>query len=191
MKKIFFSIVVAFVGMATCNAQKIEEAEFIGVVKAFKANDPDSIAIPLERSVARLVGKATGSKIWWGIGSTRLHIDIPNSHSKCVFKAGEKYNLVVRVANNSYEPQSQISLFKVKSKSDSRRGEMGTVTKFEGTFNPSTIPDVIAIDGKKFGKSSYIIGLPTLEEGEYSVYVTNPDQANSTSIIVYTFRIEK
>lgn len=189
MRKTLLCIAFAFVGIMG-NAQKIEEADFVGMVKAFKSNDPDSIAIPLERSVTRVVGKATGSKIWWGIGSTRLHMDIPEAHSSCVLKSSEIYDLVIRVANNDYEPQSQVSIFEVKSKSKNRRGELGTVTKFDGKLNPSTIPDVIPIEGKKFGKSSYVIRLPKLTPGEYCVFVTNPDQANATSIIVYTFRLE-
>ena len=168
-----------------------QEPDFVGVAKAFDSNDPDSIEISLERSVARLVGKATGSKIWWGIGSTRLHIDIPGNKSTCALKLGHDYELVVKVANNNYDPQSQMALFKLSSSAKKRRGEFGTVTKFDGKFNPSTIPDVIPISGKKYGESSYLIKLPSLQAGEYGIFVSNPDQANSTSIIVYTFRIEK
>ena len=100
MKKTLLFIAFAFVGIIA-NAQKIEEADFVGVVKAFKSNDPDSIAIPLERSVTRVVGKATSSKIWWGIGSTRLHMDISEAHSSCVLNSRETYDFVVRVANNN------------------------------------------------------------------------------------------
>ena len=190
MKKIFITFAFILAGMASY-AQKIVEADFIGNTKAFMVNDPDSTAISLERSIAKLVGKATGSKIWWGIGSTRLHIDVPGKHSTCSFKLGEKFELVVKVGNNDYDPQSQLALFRLKSETKSRRGEFGTVTKFDGKFNPSTIPNVIPIEGKKYGKSSYIISLPNLPIGEYGLFVTNPDQANTTSLIVYSFRIEK
>ena len=60
----------------------------------------------------------------------------------------------MRVGNNDYDPLSQISVFKVSKGQKNRRGEFGKVTKFDGKFNPSTIPNTILFEGKKFGEHS-------------------------------------
>ena len=189
MKKIVFTIMAMCCINAT--AQKIQEADFIGNVRAFNTSDKDSVVISLDRVVCELVGKATGSKIWWGVGSTRLHAKIPGKQSNCTMKLHEKYDLIVRVGNNDYDPMSQIAIFQITKNINSRRAELGKVTKFDGKFNPSTIPNTIPFEGKKYGDHSYIISLPDMPVGEYAVLVSNPDQANSTSLIIYTFQVSK
>lgn len=188
MRKFVIVIVAAF--SLNVSAQKLQEAEFIGNVRAFDPNDADSVAFPLDRVVCELIGKATGSKIWWGIGSTRLHIKIPGRQSNCVLGLHKNNQLIVRVGNNDYDPLSQISVFKVSKGPKNRRGEFGKVTKFDGKFNPSTIPNTISFEGKKYGAHSYIISLPDLPVGEYGIFVSNPEQANTTSLIVYTFQVK-
>ena len=188
MKKLLLMIVVLY--PMFISAQKLQEADFIGNVRAFDPNDKDSVAIPLDRAACELVGKATGSRIWWGIGSTRIHIKIPGKQSNCTLKQHSNYQLIVRVSNNNYDPLSQVTIFPISSSgSNSRRAELGKVEKFVGNFNPSTIPDAVQFEGKKYGNYSYIIDPHDLPKGEYAVFVSNPEQANSTSLIIYTFRV--
>ena len=64
MKNLIYLIVALFF-VAGANAQKIKEADFAGNVRAFM---PDSSIVQLEKTNVQVKTKATGSKIWWGIG---------------------------------------------------------------------------------------------------------------------------
>jgi hypothetical protein len=79
-------------------------------------------------------------------------------------------------------------LFKMEVKGKNRRGQMGKVNNFMG--NSVQGFEQINYEGKKFGKSSYIIDPGTLPVGNYGVVVLNPDKPNDTNLIVYSFDIK-
>ena len=183
MKKILFILAFGF-ALAT-NAQKIQEADFVGNVRAFT---PDSTITQLDKNNVQIKAKATGSKIWWGIGSTKQFIEVPGKSAKAKIAAGSGVQFFVRGQNNSLDPSSVVMVFKMEVKGSNRRGQMGKVNNFVG--NSQSGFKQIDFEGKKFGTSSYIIDPGNLDAGEYGIVVLNPDKPNDTNLIVYSFSIQ-
>jgi hypothetical protein len=182
MRKVLFIFTLLFA--LTANAQKIQEAEFSGNVRAFM---PDSTIVQLDKTNVQVKTKATGSKIWWGIGSSKAFIEVPGNEAKAKFKTDSGFQLVVKVSDNNIDPSSVVMLFKMEVKGKNRRGQMGKVNNFMG--NSVQGFEQINYEGKKFGKSSYIIDPGTLPVGNYGVVVLNPDKPNDTNLIVYSFDV--
>ena len=178
-------IIVTLFFALTANAQKIKEADFSGNVRAFL---PDSTIVQLDKTNVQVKTKATGSKIWWGIGSSKAFIEVPGNEAKAQFKSDSGFQLIVKVSDNNIDPSSVVMLFKMEVKGKNRRGQMGKVNNFMG--NSVQGFEQINYEGKKFGKSSYIIDPGTLPEGNYGVVVLNPDKPNDTNLIVYSFDVK-
>jgi hypothetical protein len=182
MRQLLFIFTLFFA--LTASAQKIKEADFTGNVRAFM---PDSTIVQLDKTNVQVKTKATGSKIWWGIGSSKAFIEVPGNEAKAKFKTDSGFQLVVKVSDNNIDPSSVVMLFKMEVKGKNRRGQMGKVNNFMG--NSVQGFEQINYEGKKFGKSSYIIDPGTLPVGNYGVVVLNPDKPNDTNLIVYSFDI--
>ena len=182
MRQLLFIFTLLFA--LTASAQKITEADFTGNVRAFM---PDSTIVQLDKTNVQVKTKATGSKIWWGIGSSKAFIEVPGNEAKAKFKTDSGFQLVVKVSDNNIDPSSVVMLFKMEVKGKNRRGQMGKVNNFMG--NSVQGFEQINYEGKKFGKSSYIIDPGTLPVGNYGVVVLNPDKPNDTNLIVYSFTI--
>ena len=182
MRKLLFIFTLFFA--LTASAQKIKEADFTGNVRAFM---PDSTIVQLDKTNVQVKTKATGSKIWWGIGSSKAFIEVPGNEAKAKFKTDSGFQLVVKVSDNNIDPSSVVMLFKMEVKGKNRRGQMGKVNNFMG--NSVQGFEQINYEGKKFGKSSYIIDPGTLPVGNYGVVVLNPDKPNDTNLIVYSFDV--
>jgi hypothetical protein len=182
MRQLLFIFTLFFA--LTASAQKIKEADFTGNVRAFM---PDSTIVQLDKTNVQVKTKATGSKIWWGIGSSKAFIEVPGNEAKAKFKTDSGFQLVVKVSDNNIDPSSVVMLFKMEVKGKNHRGQMGKVNNFMG--NSVQGFEQINYEGKKFGKSSYIIDPGTLPVGNYGVVVLNPDKPNDTNLIVYSFDI--
>ncbi len=164
----------------------LKEAEFIGDVRIVNA---DSTTTNLEKNNVGLITKATGSKIWWGIGSSRAFIKVPGKYSSSRFPEETKLQFIVRVADNNLDPMSVVSIFPFVIKGKDRRAEFGHVNNYLG--NSSSGLKRLDYEAKKFGEHSYIITLTTIKPGEYGIIVNNPNlQRDDSNIIVYSFAIE-
>ena len=180
-----FLIIISIFSALTVSAQKVKEADFVGNVRAFM---PDSSIVNLDKTNVQIKTKATGSKIWWGIGSSKAFVEVPGSEAKTQFKSDSGYQFVVKVADNNIDPSSVVMIFNMEVKGKNRRAQMGKVNNFMG--NSVQGFEQINYEGKKFGKSSYIIDPGTLSAGNYGVVVLNPDKPNDTNLIVYSFTIK-
>ena len=120
MRQLLFIFTLLFA--LTANAQKIKEADFSGNVRAFL---PDSSIVMLDKTNVQVKTKATGSKIWWGIGSSKAFIEVPGNEAKAKFKTDSGFQLVVKVSDNNIDPSSVVMLFKMEVKGKNRRGQMG------------------------------------------------------------------
>ena len=67
-----FLIIISIFSALTVSAQKVKEADFVGNVRAFM---PDSSIVNLDKTNVQIKTKATGSKIWWGIGSSKAFVE--------------------------------------------------------------------------------------------------------------------
>ena len=179
-----FLIIISIFSALTVSAQKVKEADFVGNVRAFM---PDSSIVNLDKTNVQIKTKATGSKIWWGIGSSKAFVEVPGSEAKTQFKSDSGYQFVVKVADNNIDPSSVVMIFNMEVKGKNRRAQMGKVNNFMG--NSVQGFEQINYEGKKFGKSSYIIDPGVLPAGNYGIVVLNPDKPNDTNLIVYSFTI--
>lgn len=176
------------------NAQsKVKEAEFIGNVRYLQE---DSTTLNLDKSVVKVKTKASGSKMWWGVGSQKAFFEVPGKTSKCVISRMGKdylhgyYDFIIRTSDNEIDPSSIILVFKYELKGGNRRVQLGKVHNRFG--NSEYGAETLAFEGKKFGKSSYIITLQGLQAGEYGVSVRNPklESSGDTNAIIYSFTIK-
>jgi len=179
-----FLFLIALVSALAVSAQKIQEAEFVGNVRAFL---PDSSIIMLDKTNVQVKIKATGSKIWWGIGSSKAFVEVPGKEANAQFKSDGGFQFVVKVADNNIDPSSVVMIFRMEVKGKNRRAQMGKVNNFMG--NSVQGFQQINFEGKKYGNSSYIINPGTMAAGNYGVVVLNPDKPNDTNLIVYSFTV--
>ena len=104
-------IVIFFLFVISTNSyaqNKLKEADFIGNVRFLKA---DSSTINLERTNVQMKTKATGSKMWLGIGSSKAFVEVPGKSAKNRFSSNSVIKFIVRVADNDLDPMSIVSLF--------------------------------------------------------------------------------
>lgn len=181
----FLLFVGAIVSALNLSAQKIQEADFIGNVRAFT---PDSTIVTLDKTNVQIKAKATGSKIWWGIGSTKAFIEVPGKEANAQLASDSGFQFVVKVADNNLDPSSVVMIFHMEVKGKNRRAQMGKVNNFMG--NSVQGFEQINYEGKKFGTSSYIIDPGVLPPDNYGIVVLNPDKPNDTNLIVYSFTVK-
>ena len=187
MKKVLFFIMCL---TAVCNMSsaqsKLKEADFIGNVRILNA---DSTTSNLERMNVQLKTKATGSKIWWGIGSSKAFIEVPGKNANTKLSSGNDVKFIVRVADNNLDPMSIVSIFQYTIKGKNRRAQFGKVNNASG--NSTAGLKRLDFEGEKFGEHSYIITLTNKEPGEYGIIVNNPNlQRDDSNLVVYSFALE-
>lgn len=186
MKKLFVSFVLATFAIGGFAQSKVKEADFVGNVRVLNA---DSTTTNLDKYSAQVKTKATGSKIWWGIGSSKAFAVVPGATSNCILQSGQAIELLVRSTNNELDPTSIVQVFQYEVKGKNRRAHMRKVNNLYG--NSSIGLESMSFEGKKFGKSSYIITLPALNAGEYGVYVRNPNLENDDkNLVLYSFTVK-
>ena len=185
MKRIVLCIAV-FISALCVNAQsKLQEADFVGNVRVLNA---DSTTLNLDKLATQVKSKATGSKIWLGVGSTKSFIEVPGKASSIVFEKDTPMKLVVRGSDNNLDPTSVVSIFQYIIKGGDRRAVFGKINNLFG--NSESGLKKISFEGKKFGKNSYIIEFTVSEPGEYGIMVNNPTLENeSSNIVVYSFSV--
>ena len=126
-------------------SQELEEADFVGNVRAFT---PSNNIINLDKTNVQIKVKATGSKIWWGIGSSKQFIEVPGPNANTKIANNSGYKFIVKAANNSMDPSNIVMLFKLEKKGKNRRAQMGKVNNAFG--NSSSGFDQINFEGKKY-----------------------------------------
>lgn len=186
MRKILFLLLFALVSISSFSQSKLKEADFIGDVRALNI---DSTTINLEKVVTKIKTKATGSKIWWGIGSSKAFIEVKGKTSSASFQKESPIQFIIKASDNNLDPLSVISVFQYDIKGGDRRAVFGKVNNLFG--NSDSGLKLVSYNGKKFGSASYIIELSEKNPGEYGIIVRNPNlQNNDSSQIVYSFTIK-
>lgn len=80
----------------------------------------------------------------------------------------------MRAVDNETDPLSVINLFKFEKTSKARKAEVAFAGTFSGTSENNI--DFVDFSAEKYGKSSYLITVETLEAGsEYGLIVRNPN----------------
>jgi hypothetical protein len=164
---------------------QVVEPDFIG--EAFVLNN-DSTTVSLDKEIADFSSGTSWSSNSWNA----LSLEIRGGYSQTRFLPS--YNvplkIVVRAVDNNSDPLAIVSIIKFKAR-PSKRSVVLSVDN-SGTFMNSRTNsnDIIRFNGKKFGKTSYIIELKNLESGEYGIIVSNPNGRDQKRTVVSCFGID-
>lgn len=169
-------------GMAA--AQQLEP-EFVGEVNYLK--DPQTV-VALEKQRTVLKTKAGASVYLTGIGKVKSKINVAGGQSPVRVPSSGKLQFIVRAVDNNSDPMSIVNVFRFKANSKARKAEVSSASSFGGTSQNNL--DYVSFTAKKYGTSSYLIEIASLEPGEYGITVTNPNNKDEKSMIVSCFGVD-
>lgn len=182
MKRKFFLAFLSLGLMTFANAQtiKISEPEFAGSM--VYVNDTIGSGIPLEKQVCSMKTKAGASMYIVGVGKVTSSSVVKGKSSPVRIQKKENLQFIIRVTDNSVDPSTIINVFKLTEKKDTRTVELASA----GTFQASKSNDIqyLPFVGKKYGDSSYLIEISSIETGEYAI--TLPERRD----LFYMFGVE-
>jgi hypothetical protein len=172
MKKLLF---IAFVfNCIVLNAQtKIEEPEFSGNV--VYVNDSIGSGIRLETQTASIKTNANGMAyvpvIGIFAGKATSKNAIQGVASSVQIDKRIKVQFIVKVSDNSIDPVTVINVFKLKVEKNKRTIDLASASAL-GSSKSGDIA-YLTFQGKKYGKSSYLLTIDTIEPGEYAITLAN------------------
>lgn len=185
MKKVLFFALLMVLGCVSAFGQA-NEPEFIGEVNLVT---DDGKATLLDKEAIQIKTKAGASLYIVGIGSVKSRITIKSPKAAARVKDGEPFNLIVRGDDNDSDPMAVIDLFQFEVKGKQRRAEMSKSNTFGGTSEGNM--KRVKFTAKRYGKSSYILTMPSIGPGEYGVIVRNPNNRDEKSVIVACFGVDE
>lgn len=165
-------------------AQQLEP-EFVGEVNYLK--DPQTV-VALEKQRTVLKTKAGASVYLTGIGKVKSKINVAGGQSPVRVPSSGKLQFIVRAVDNNSDPMSIVNVFRFKANSKARKAEVSSASSFGGTSQNNL--DYVSFTAKKYGTSSYLIEIASLEPGEYGITVTNPNNKDEKSMIVSCFGVD-
>lgn len=182
-RKLTFIIAFAMASLLAFS-QQIEEPEFIGEVLLI---ENDSAATLLEKKLVTITVKADATMYIFGMGKVKEKVEVDGEKSPIRVKAG-KLKMIVRSSDNQSDPMSIISLFQFEVKKGKRKVMTSTVGTFTGAKSGNTTS--VYFSAKKYGESSYILTIPSIEPGEYGFTVANPNNKDEKTIVVSAFGVD-
>ncbi len=151
---LILSFLLFSISQANCQKEKnirIAEPEFSGT--AVFVNDTVGNGVLLEQQTATFEDRFVTYKYAVKVCCSTVFADTINSQ------------FIVRVSDNSLNPQDEISIIKLKIE-NSRR-----------TWNYSK-PETVEFKVKKYGASSYLITVPKFTIGQYAIRFKNNNTVN-------------
>lgn len=165
--KIVFVLICSFLFLNELHAQrfKITEPEFSG--NMVYVNDTIGEGISLEKQTCSTKTQGSASLYITGIGKVKSSSLVKGYQSDIRINQHSKLNFIIKVTDNSIDPITLINIFKLEQKKNYRLVELGA----SGTFSGVTSNDIkfLKFKGKKYGTSSYIIEIDSIEPGEYAI----------------------
>jgi|ERR1035437_613964 hypothetical protein len=154
MKRNLLILAVLLFSITQANCQKekkirISEPEFSGI--AVFVNDSMGKGILLEQQTATMGKVKLRSK------ETSLEV---NFCSSTVFADTINSQFIVRVSDNSINPNDVISVVKMNIENNKRTWKFSK-------------PETVEFEAKKYGTNSYLITIPKLHVGQYGIYFKN------------------
>ncbi len=176
-------LIIASLVLATSVLGQDNEPEYIGEAYSLKA---DGAFVKLEKEIGGFSSGVSWSSNSWNA----LNLEVAGGSSSTRFPANQPLQLVIRAIDNNSDPLTIVSIYKLKSKGKKRTVLLSTDNS--GTFLKSRTNSkgLIKFEGKKYGKSSYLITLKDLEAGEYGIVVANPNTRDEKRTVVSCFAIE-
>lgn len=166
------------------DAQTIEEPEFIGESILLKS---DNTTVPLEKQLTQSRSVASTGLILTGIGKFRQQIQIDGCCANIKFAKSDNVKIIIRSVDNLSDPLSVIKIFKFEQKKNYRRAELLSASTLGSIKNNNL--QYITFVGKKFGASSYILQLNSIQPGEYGITISNPNNLDQKQTITSTFAV--
>jgi len=163
----------------------VKEPDFIGEAFILKA---DSTSLKLEKETVKIKTKAGASMYIVGIGKVKSKIEVDGCCSNSRTSSNNDLKIVVKSVDNLTDPLSIISLFKFDDKKKVRKAELSSAGTFSGGSNNNL--DYVEFVGEKFGESSYLITITSIDIGDYGKIVRNPNSLDEKSTIVSTFGVD-
>ncbi len=161
------------------------EPEWTGEVAILKI-DGDTISVPTEKAIPQVKTSASAGRLLVGIGNVRRKAVIKNGRSTTQIEPGEVVTIVVKCKDNDTDPTSFIQVVKFEEKKKERKTELANVN-WLGNVSEGNM-EFLNFNGKRYGKSSYILTFPAVE-GEYGVRVLNPNDVDEKTTVFYCFGI--
>ncbi|NBL63611.1 hypothetical protein GV828_00165 [Flavobacterium sp. NST-5] len=184
MKTKLFSMLAVSLFTATCFAQSTEEPEFVGEAMLVNADQSHTL---LEKQLTQSRTAASTGLMLTGIGKVRTQLQIDGCCSGIVLDKNKEVKLIIRGVDNLTDPLSIVRIFKFEKRKKYRRAELAAVNNFGGAKRNNL--DYVSFTGKKYGTSSYLINIPTLESGEYGITISNPNALDEKQTVVSTFAV--
>ena len=183
MKKLLILTFIITFGFCAF-AQKFEP-EWAGEVGVLKI-DGDTIVIPTEKSIPQVKTSSSAGRLLVGIGNVRKKAVIKNGRSATQIQPDDIVTLVVKCKDNDSDPTSFIQVVKFEEKKKERKTELAN-ENWLGNVSEGNM-EFVNFNGKKYGKSSYILTFQA-NEGEYGVRVLNPNDKDEKVTVFYCFGI--
>ncbi len=183
MRKFFLLAIALLFGLLAYSQQF--EPEWAGEVTILKI-DEDTTAIPTEKSIPKVKTSSSAGRLIVGIGNVRQKAIIKNGRSTTQIKPESSVTLVVKCKDNETDPTTFIQIVKFEEKKKERRAELANVN-WLGNVSEGNM-EYINFQGKRYGKSSYILTFPAIE-GEFGVKVMNPNERDEKTTVFYCFGI--
>ncbi len=183
MKKLLILTFIITFGFCAF-AQKFEP-EWAGEVSVLKI-DGDTIVIPTEKSIPQVKTSSSAGRLLVGIGNVRRKAVIKNGRSATQIQPDDIVTLVVKCKDNDSDPTSFIQVVKFEEKKKERKTELAN-ENWLGNVSEGNM-EFVNFNGKKYGKSSYILTFQA-NEGEYGVRVLNPNDKDEKVTVFYCFGI--
>jgi hypothetical protein len=185
MKKLFTSLFVVALFSFNMNAQEIAEPEFIGEVILIKS---DKSSTPLEKTISQGRSAASTGLILTGIGKLRSQLQIDGCCANTKIKSNEEVSFIIKGVDNATDPLSIVKIFKFEQKKKYRRAEVASVNSFGSARNNNL--SYVSFTGKKYGTSSYLLKVSSLQPGEYGITISNPNALDEKQTVVSTFAVD-
>lgn len=186
MKKILCICFCALMSFNQAIAQTdIPEPDFIGEVLYVSSNGEAQL---LQKQIAKLQTRASASMYIVGLGEIVSKLVVEGKNSTSVIDLNDDFSFIVRAVDNNSDPLSIIKIFKFTqfSSSNTRKAEVSSVGTFTGAESNK---DYLPFTAKKYGEHSYLIKLTDLQEGEYGITVSNPNNVDEKQTIVSSFSL--
>jgi hypothetical protein len=126
----------------------------------------------LESQKAYIKANASASMFIVGVGKVKSKYIVKGNKSDVRIKSSKNLSFIVNAGTNSMNPKSVFKIVKLLTKKKNKRYYIGSSA---GTFTGSKVGDLelITFRAKKYGKSSYKIEIPNIENGEYALIVNS------------------
>lgn len=179
MKKILLMLTLLFPSYILA-----QEPEFIGEVNILYH---DSIK-PLDKEYMTTASKADAGLVLFGLGAVNTEIIVPRKSARTRIPEKTELHIIAKASDNQSDPMAVIRIFQFEVHHSSRKALIATADIFGSSNNKF---NSLSFHASKYGKSSYDIDISSLPIGEYGIIVSNPNNRDSKSALIYCFGVGK